>query len=244
MQPRGEGREGVFFNVEEGSSRATISRMLRHQVPPKDCSNVQDPWNSTKAGVLRCGKFRGCLCVSSAVLKSPQCFVHGPISKIFGGNRTPFKAGPHIWHTPAHLLACSTILHFPRLGRILASLTQGPDSEDMSSAQGSVLDIEKHPGTAAFLRPFCMPWLGIGSTWGRGCTWGRGGERHTQTKQMVLWFNSPHLRGISWIDKRVTQGCRWECVLLEIQNQVNPSLFSTLSHSFLHSLSAYLSFSF
>ena len=37
-------------------------------------------------------------------------------------NRAQFKAGPLIWRTPAHLLACSTILRFPRLGRILASL--------------------------------------------------------------------------------------------------------------------------
>ena len=43
----------VFLNVEEGCSRATISRMLRHRVPPKDCSNVQDAWNPTEAGVLR-----------------------------------------------------------------------------------------------------------------------------------------------------------------------------------------------
>ena len=39
------------------------------------------------------GKFRGCTSVSSAVLKSPQCFAHGPISKIFGGK---FKARPLI----------------------------------------------------------------------------------------------------------------------------------------------------
>ena len=71
----------VFLNVEEGCSRATISSIPRHRVPPKDCSNLQHTWNSTEVGVLRSEKFRGCTCVDSAVSKSPQCFAHGPISK-------------------------------------------------------------------------------------------------------------------------------------------------------------------
>ena len=109
----------VFLNVEEGCSRATNSRMLRHRVPPKDCSNVQDAWNSTEAGVLRCGTFRGCTCVSSAVLKYPQCFAHGPISKSLAEIALPLRRGLAY---DAHLHTCSTILRFPRLGRILASL--------------------------------------------------------------------------------------------------------------------------
>ena len=39
---------------------------------------------------------------------------------------------------------CSTILRFPRLGRILAFASDASDSEDMCY-QASVLDIEKHP---------------------------------------------------------------------------------------------------
>ena len=123
-------KQGAFLNVEEGSSRATISRMLRHRVPPKVLSNVQDAWNSTEAGT----------CVSSAVLKSPQCFAHGPISQICGGK---CKAGPLIWRTPAHLLACS-ILSSPNARKDSCLASEGPDSE-VHVLPRSLLDIEKHP---------------------------------------------------------------------------------------------------
>ena len=134
-------RQWVFLNVEEGCSRATISSILRHRVPPKDCSNVQHTWNSTEAGVLRSEKFRGCTCLDSAVLKSPQCFAHGPISKSLAEIALHLRRGLAY---DTHLLACSTILCFPRLGRILASLLKQLTRRYMCY-QASLLNIEKHP---------------------------------------------------------------------------------------------------
>lgn len=42
----------LFVKVMEGSFNGGISRMLRHRIPLKDCSNVEDPLNSTGDRVL------------------------------------------------------------------------------------------------------------------------------------------------------------------------------------------------
>ena len=76
-----------------------------------------------------------------SVLKSPQCFARGPISKSLAEIALHLRRGLAY---DAHLLACSTILRFPRLGRILASLLKQLTRRDLCY-QASLLDIEKHP---------------------------------------------------------------------------------------------------
>ena len=143
----------MFLNVNERCSRATISRMLRHRVPPKDSSNVQAPWSSTEPDFLRSEKFRGCTCPSSAVLKIPTMLCARTNFQIFGGNHAPFQAGPpHMMHTctPVSLFHNSSFSE-ARKDSCLAS--EASDSEDMCY-QAIVLNIEKHPmcGITSFAR--------------------------------------------------------------------------------------------
>ncbi len=64
----------VLLKVKEGSSNGWISR-IRHLTLPKDCSNVQDPLNSSKDRVLHSENFQGCMLCILCALKVPtiQC---------------------------------------------------------------------------------------------------------------------------------------------------------------------------
>lgn len=61
----------VFLSVKNPSFKSCNSRMPHHQIPLKDCSNVQDPSNSTKAHILLSENFSRMHLRILGILKSP-----------------------------------------------------------------------------------------------------------------------------------------------------------------------------